>query len=589
MKKLCLTIAIALVSVTAFAFPEYTSLPAAMSEVDDFQHVVLTFPEGTELTVTDESGFYFEDSSYAEDDVTVSTTVNGNILTVTPTSALTTDKWWALCIDSDCLTASGTSNPDIHISFKLKRVEAAQFPNYEIDPGRTSVNSLSSVTLTFADGTALVVAESTEKATMSGSGKVIEGEMSISGSVVSFDFASVPNGNNTLSIPAGLFTANGVSNPEITRNYTLKKSFPEYTTDPEDFSEVENFKQMVITFPENTVIEIKDEDGFYFEDPNYRYDDIVAIVSVEGNKLIVKPETTPTPDMFWGVFIDSGAFSGDGVSNPEMYIRFKPTGGKPGDVFPKYDLDPSFSNVESLREVTFTFPEGTALAATASTEKATVKPLSGAAITGEMVITDNVLKFKFDGEIEGLVVMTIPAGIYTANEINNPELTMNYIVKPVFPTFKVSPADRSTIDDVDNIMISFAEGTSVDFTANKDQISLEKVENVDDEETDAITIDQTAEIDGANIIINPTSILSKGSYRLYVPVGAIKANGVTNPYVILTTFTLTKNQSGVGTIISDMEITVFDLNGSLIYKGNAEDFKTKESKIYIVNGKKVAM
>ncbi|MCM1006143.1 MAG: hypothetical protein NC402_07590 [Prevotella sp.] len=68
---------------------------------------------------------------------------------------------------------------------------------------------------------------------------------------------------------------------------------------------------------------------------------------------------------------------------------------------------------------------------------------------------------------------------------------------------------------------------------------------------------------------------------------AIEANGVSNSNVIMFSFNVSQETGLDSLTIEDADITIYNLNGVIVFKGKAAEIGNSLKGLFIVNGKKV--
>lgn len=350
-------------------------------------------------------------------------------------------------------------------------------------------------------------------------------------------------------------------------------------------------------------------------------------------------------------FILGGAENGypNNVATFEYYVTNGSTAAA-FDLYPSSVNPEDFAVIESLNEVTLTFDEVTftpldgaplvqvyLLNGPNADFVMTIDPVDGSVFEANDFFNPTAYTLHFGGITEeGTYQIVFPEGLFFDGDYDksmgeeghaNPEFAVSYtvgsgnggnenptpgeVVYDVLPSV-ITPADGSTVENIENISIEFAEETYAIWYDDGSGMSapldasLYKRSEAGDE-----IIESSPILDDfmnpaydmwspKHYIINFKSTTEDGQYKVVLPKGAFGSldclksvdagNGLAgnaSPEIIL--YYAIGAEVGVEAIVGDADcINVYDLNGVQILKNaGVEAAKELKSGLYIINGKKV--
>lgn len=329
----------------------------------------------------------------------------------------------------------------------------------------------------------------------------------------------------------------------------------------------------------------------YASDKNTHVEDINNITA-DGTALKANLATAITTAGTYYLFVPSSRFKfADKYNNKETWIKYIVTG-------PKTDYHVTMTpadntTVESLSTFTIAFNDWTNAIPYGTSIEPQLEDLNGNVISQAKCsfVHDNVCSITLSNTVKkaGTYILRIPAKCFVLGDWGNDLSEAMYFTYTVVPgpnpgdKITVTPADKSVVSSLSSITLRFENIGYSDVAVIADTPTL-----VDSE--GSIVTKGKARWGNSNkeIVIDlEKEITTNGTYTLKIPANLFILDKEIYDKALSYTFEVS-NTSGITSVTSDKElITIYNLKGELIRKGNAKEVTEGLNGIYIVNGKKI--
>lgn len=521
--------------ITLVAFCATTSAQTTVS-IDPAEGVVsylkdftLTFDGATEVTA-DMAGTdiapYVETAAGERRATVTNFNAEGNKLSLSLYADFADAGDYVLVVKTGTYTVDGVEGSELRFNYTIKPIAKPA-----IDPAEGRVKNLKDFTLTF-DGAEEITTnmEGTDIAPFvvneAGERRATVTSISVDGNKVNLGLTNTgvtEPGNYTLIVRAGTYTVDGVSGSELRYDYTVINNVD--ITPAEGI--VSSLKDFTLTFNGAVTSNISGtENAPYVMTAAGERRATVTRVSTEDNKLNLG---------LTGEFADAGdyvlvvpaiAYSVEGEESFDLSFNYtiKP--------LVKPAIDPAEGVVNSLKDFTLTFEEGTTVASTITgTENAPYLinadgERAGATVT-KASAEDNKLYLGFTGEFAetGDYVLVVPAAAYTVDGVAGSELRFNYTIAS---KVTIDPAE-GVVSGLKNFTLTFEGAENVEELIGEDTGLAPYIEFASGELAGTRRAGITSiSVEGnkLNLGLYGTGVTEEGDYVLVVKAGTYTVDGV---------------------------------------------------------------
>lgn len=492
---------------------------------------------------------------------------------------------YIVTVPAGTYTVGGEPGPEITLSYYLSNTEPVfNFtPTFTPEAGST-VSEVGTIVADFGAGANVAWAsDAANNISLYKVGGAVQNcnvhyTLSASGSQLTLvpDVTMTDVATYELTIGAGAMTNNGKANTEaITVQYVIDtpplpepQDFP-FTVTPITDSYYQELKAVALTFDTNETIEMlnkdkgncyvtfegmnPDMDGsnpsqcYWFANDKFTQDNCTR---VEGNTAYFV-STAGVKQGQATNYDSNGAFAGGyvnvvireatlligGIPNNEITLRYYVADNEPD--FMMYDLTPETTDeISELTSVKLDYWAATNVAAKAETLVGELKfngeATDAAVVTGAINGTEVEFTLTPAQTAYGVYTITIPAGQYTVDGLDNNETVLIYTIeKPkvynFVPTF--TPAPETYIPELGTITADFGTEAEVSWADNADVTFTEEGSET------AVEGAYTLSAEGTVLTITrENAITENGTYVLTIKAGAMINNGMANPEDIIAKF-----------------------------------------------------
>jgi hypothetical protein len=283
------------------------------------------------------------------------------------------------------------------------------------------------------------------------------------------------DGEYKVTIPAGTYLVDGAESPEVVITFSYANPLT-YTTTPINNGYATTLSPIQVTFPNAEKVEDNPNADYYTQYAQVAYNssragwgDIEAEPTVEGNTISLTIGENDQNDGEYKVTIPAGTYLVDGVESPEIIITFTYTNPLAYTTTPinnGYTKDISAPIV-----VTFTNAEEVVDNPDADywTQYAQVEynsPRAGwGEIPAEPTVEGNTVSFKLDeqDQLSGEFRLTIPAGTYLVDGLENQEIVLTFTVVSA-QDYQVTPEANANgiVNTISPIVVTFPYADTVE-------------------------------------------------------------------------------------------------------------------------------
>lgn len=424
-------------------------------------------------------------------------------------------------------------------------------------------------------------------------------------------------GELKITADEGAFTVNGTeASPAI--SYTAKfgtvKEY-EYEFTPTVGSEISEWKEFTLTFPEAKTIAIDESNADFLLQQGFSWGIQIPTsdVTVSGNTATFKVQSEGSPkDGTLTLRIVEGSFIIDGTT-PSPDIAGSWTYKRASGVDFSWKASPEGKIVNMGYGLSFAivFADDETVSSGDAYKDIVVK-FNDEELPAYNYNDDSVMGYQkqteygnpalmfmvsggniYDKTTTGTVSVSIPAGAVKVSGQPNPE-AIEYtwqVIEEKEYTYVVTPTDGQTVKSLSEITIEFPEAETAKlgeyfqngWVSVKQGYSViakaETVEAVEDAEHPTFKIALSQTID------------TSGEYTVEIWDGAFYLDGAQGSPTIKLSYTVDPDYSGISGIVADPEsMTVVNLQGIIVLRdADAEAVKSLPAGIYIVNGKKISV
>lgn len=298
------------------------------------------------------------------------------------------------------------------------------------------------------------------------------------------------NGEYTLTIPAGTFfeaewddavgafvdVDGGAISKALTAKYTVdanaKSAIDVYTLTPASGSALKSLRVVYLTMPEYgpyDMVEIADPTEGSFTNGTTTYNVMIGYdwENTETRGFMIIPctdsyeEMTITEDGEWTLSLAAGTFSFNDESSSAIEAKFNISASNPA-----YPVTPATGSVTGkLNKFTIDFVGAveTEYNDTAITLKGDDNDYvaSTTYVSGKNPYTIQFTQLPSEA---GEYTLTIPAGAFTIDGQANEEVVAHYTYKPIY---ELTPAGMSTVENLDEITLTFPEAAKAEFVGDE--------------------------------------------------------------------------------------------------------------------------
>lgn len=486
--------------------------------------------------------------------------------------------------------------------FLLIGLLCANAQNYTTMPENGSVvDILTDITIVWDDATAVTVdpmlmVGGAKAYMMDGAEKVFVTDIfcgPAAGNFVTMSFMTpaTDSGDYVVEIAQGMFTVDETVVEAFSLNYTIG-GIP--TSDASFDLQLDNgsLSNILLTVSpceeltlnaENTeLIQIIHNNGFG------AYYAAEYTATVTGSNTATLSTTKTLENGNYTLIVPKGVFLADGEVNPELIVQFDLSEVNPAE---KMTIDPEEGSVlEALTDITITWDNATLV---------TVNPemmVGGAKVyrigAEEKIYVSDIfcgptpnnsalLSLMTPTEDAGDYVIEIPTGMFTVDDIEIKEFSLNYSIAGLLTstaTFELQLVEENSVNEM-VMTITPCEEVSIN-PDNNEPIQI----LINDSFNSQFVAQYTATVTGANSVnLKANKDLGPGFYALIIPKGYFIADGMVNPEIFREFET-----SGIAGVTQDENtVTVYNLNGvQLIDGGDKSELNSLQPGVYIVNGEK---
>jgi uncharacterized protein (DUF1330 family) len=533
--------------------PAPVIITPAEGEVESLQTFVLEFQGVDSLAATFSREAYpvlYNVTGDHNEFSWTSATVEGNKMTLKTNAPIYYVGAYQLRIPGAAYSVDGVQGEDLVFDYDI--VASAKTIEYTVTPvaGKDGkVSTIIPITITFPNALSVVDNPKADYYTQyayveynsarAGWGEIPAEINTQSNSIIAFIEESDRNsGEFRITIPAGTYLVDGVESPEIVETFDYLLPLSDFVTiDPAE-GEVESLQTFVLTFPKNSLVAANisasaapalansENTLFSWDDSN------VATYSVEGNKLTLTTKAEVAIAGKYELTIPGAAYTTDGVEGRDLTFAYTiVTSAKTVEyiISPVADED---GFVEAVSPITVTFPNATAVAdnpnADYYSQYAYVEYNSARAGWGEIPVTvqlqghDILLYLEESDQIPGEFKLTIPAGTYLVDGVENTEIVATFNVD--YPYASITPKEGE-VASLEDFTIEFPKADKLDYTITSDAYAT-LVDVSEDPEVLVATI-KAAKVEGNKVYFKLAELLkAAGEYELRVPGAAYTLDGV---------------------------------------------------------------
>jgi uncharacterized protein YkwD len=279
-----------------------------------------------------------------------------------------------------------------------------------------------------------------------------------------------------------------------------------------------------------------------YNSPRAGWDEIPAVITLEGNAINFALEAQDQIDGEFRVTIPAGTYLVDGIENEEIVDTL---------VFANiqaYTATPVATNsknlVSAVSPITLTFTNATEVADNPNadywTQYAVVEynsPRAGwGEIPAEPTIEGNTISFKLEeqDQIDGEFRLTIPAGTYLLDGIENQEIVLNFLQGELL-THTVTPVvnSKGTVNVISPIVVTYTNADTVEDNPNADYYLQYAVVEYNSPRAGWGEIPAVITLEGnaINFALEAQDQID-GEFRVTIPAGTYLVDGIENEEIV---------------------------------------------------------
>jgi hypothetical protein len=570
------------------------------------------------ITVTSDAAVTFNTNAtfYVGEQATTAS-VSGNSLVLTLDEPIVEAGEYKVVVPGNTILLGGIPVQESKIyTVQVDPEQGAKLQTYTVTPEalntKNLVDSISPIVLTFPTATSVVDNPNADYWTQyavveynsprAGWGE-IPAEITLKDNTISFalEQGDQIEGEFRVTIPAGTYLLNGFAeNEEIVLNFLLGDLQSVVVTPEENFKgQVNDISPIVVTY--TNAVEVVDNPNADFwtqyavveyNSPLAGWGEIPAEITIEGNVISFVLDKQDQINGDFRLTIPAGTYLIDGVENAELidtlsYLDIQayevaPVANSKGVIALISPIVLTFTNAEEVVDN----PEADYWTQYAQVEYES--PLAGwGEIPAEPVIEGNVITFTLDkqDQIQGNFRLTIPAGTYLLDSIENKEIVAEFTVGNVLP-YSVSPIVNDTTATLNPIVITYVkadkveENPAADYWTQYAQVTYTSAKAGEVEAEIEVTLTDNR----ITINVSEQDLQSTGDFTLTIPAGTYLVDGVENEEIVVS-FTYDPTYTAIEGILNDVR------KAGIIYnlQGVRVDAKAVTPGVYVIDGKKVML